>query len=102
MIQMQVWRGQDLLKQTVEVYKINAPSQDFLPLCDLLTGDTGIVRLLTGGHEFSNQAASLGFTPGVEVTMVHNYRHGPLIVSLRDTRLALGRGEALKILVEVL
>lgn len=44
----------------------------------------------------------MGFTPGVEVTMVQNYRHGPLLVSLRDTRLALGRGEASKILVEIL
>jgi Fe2+ transport system protein FeoA len=43
----------------------------------------------------------MGFTPGVEVTMIQNYTHGPLIVALRDTRLALGRGEAEKILVEI-
>ena len=55
------------------------------------------MRLLNGDREFSNQAACLGFTPGVEVTMVHNYRHGRLITALRDTRLALGRVEAVKI-----
>ena len=42
---------------------------------------------------------SLGFTPGVGVDMVQNYGHGPLIVALRGTRVALGRGEANKILV---
>lgn len=33
--------------------------------------------------------------------MVQNFARGPLIVALRDTRLALGRGEAEKILVEL-
>jgi ferrous iron transport protein A len=45
--------------------------------------------------------ATLGFTIGVSVTVVQNYRHGPMIVQVRDTRVALGRGEARKVLVEV-
>jgi Fe2+ transport system protein FeoA len=32
--------------------------------------------------------------------VIQNYGHGPIIVNLRDTRVALGRGEAGKILVE--
>jgi len=43
--------------------------------------------------------AALGFTPGAEVTIVQNFGHGPLIVLLRDTRVALGRGEAGKVSV---
>jgi len=46
--------------------------------------------------------AALGFTPGVEVTVVQNYGRGPILVTVRDTHIALGRGEALKVLVEVL
>jgi ferrous iron transport protein A len=87
--------------KSLEVPKIAPNTQALQTLCDLPIGGTGIVRQLSGGHEFTNVAASLGFTPGVEVTMVQNYHHGPLIVSLRDTRVALGRGEAVKILVEV-
>jgi len=45
---------------------------------------------------------SLGFTPGTEVTLLQNYGRGPLLVTVRDTRVALGRGEALKVLVEAL
>jgi len=32
--------------------------------------------------------------------MLQNFGHGPLIVNIRDTRIALGRGEATKVLVE--
>jgi ferrous iron transport protein A len=60
------------------------------------------VRLtrLMGGHPFLSRLASLGFTPGARLQVVQNYGRGPLIVRLRDTRVALGRGEADKILVE--
>jgi ferrous iron transport protein A len=41
--------------------------------------------------------AALGFTPGALVTMMRNYGHGPLIVNIRGTRIALGRGEAKRV-----
>jgi len=44
----------------------------------------------------------LGFTAGAEVAVVQNYGRGPIIVAVRDTRVALGRGEAAKIQVEVM
>ena len=52
---------------------------------------------LPGGHALTSRLATLGFTPGTELTMVQNYGWGPLIVQIRDTRIALGRGEARKI-----
>jgi len=42
----------------------------------------------------------LGFTEGVEVQVIQNYGRGPLIALVRGARVALGRGEALKVLVE--
>jgi ferrous iron transport protein A len=71
-------------------------------VCDLPTGGRGVVRLLRGGEEFNHRMVALGFTPGVEVTVVQNYGRGPILVTVRDTRVALGRGEALKLLIEVL
>ena len=41
-----------------------------------------------------------GFTPGAEVTVIQNRSSGPIIVMVRDTRIALGRGEASKVEVE--
>ncbi len=48
----------------------------------------------------ATRLVSLGFTPGAEVRMSQNYGRGPLIVTVRGTRVALGRGEAAKIVVE--
>lgn len=70
-----------------------------VPLSDLIAGEMAVVVQLTGGRGFVSRLAALGFTPGVQVTMVQNLGHGPLIVLVRDTRVALGRGEANKVLV---
>jgi ferrous iron transport protein A len=45
--------------------------------------------------------AALGFTPGAEITVIQNYGRGPILVEVRQTRVALGRGEATKIVVEL-
>ena len=66
-------------------------------LNDLVAGETGMVQELDGGTQFRSRMASLGFTPGASVKMIQNYGHGAVIVSLRGTRVALGRGEARKV-----
>jgi ferrous iron transport protein A len=65
----------------------------------LKTGETAVIHSLEGGHTFRSRLAALGFTPGAEIKMVQNTGHGPMIVTLRDTRIALGRGEASKVLI---
>jgi len=70
-------------------------------LIDLEAGARGVVRQLRGGKEFANRIATLGFTIGAEISVIQNYGRGPVIVAVRDTRVALGRGEAAKVLVEV-
>jgi ferrous iron transport protein A len=59
-----------------------------------------LVRQLRGGKDFVSRMTALGFTEGVEVRVIQNYGHGPLIALVRGVRVALGRGEALKVLVE--
>ncbi|HUV90063.1 MAG TPA: FeoA family protein [Anaerolineae bacterium] len=71
-------------------------------MCDLPVGARGVVRGLCGGREFIGRVAVLGFTVGAKVTAIQNYGRGPIIVAVRDTRVALGRGEAAKIQVEVM
>jgi ferrous iron transport protein A len=70
-----------------------------VPLTQLAPREEGTVAALSGGHGFVSRLATLGFTPGAPLTMVQNFGHGPLIVRVRDTRIALGRGEAGHILV---
>ncbi len=69
------------------------------PLCDLEVGQRAVVHQLRGGKEFAIRMASLGFTIGVEITMLENFGRGPIIVAVRNTRVALGRGEAFKVQV---
>ena len=69
-------------------------------LCELHSREEGAVAELHGGRALIARLAPLGFTPGASLTMVQNYGHGPLIVRVRDTRIALGRGEAAKIMVQ--
>lgn len=64
------------------------------------TGESVQIRSVQGGRQVLSRLASLGFTPGAQLRVVQNFGHGPIIVSLRDTRVALGRGEASKILVD--
>lgn len=48
-----------------------------------------------------SRMAAIGFSPGAEVRVLQNHRHGPILTSVRESRLALGRGEAIKILIRV-
>ncbi|MFZ5909815.1 MAG: FeoA family protein [Chloroflexota bacterium] len=68
-------------------------------MSQLTAGEHATVLSFSGGRAVQNRLASLGFTPGVDVDMTQNYGFGPLIVTVRGTRVALGRGEAAKILV---
>ncbi len=68
-------------------------------LDQLAPGQVGFVLWIRGGRGLVSRLATLGFTPGAAVQMIQNYRHGPLIVMIRDTRVALGRGEAAHIVV---
>lgn len=74
-------------------------SHNTTTLSNLAPGEVGVVRELAGGWGFMSRLATLGFTPGAKLTMVQNFGHGPLIVNIRDTRIALGRGEAAKVYV---
>ncbi len=76
----------------------NDPQQS-IALSEMNAGQAGVVISFQGGRMVRNRLASLGFTPGVQISMIQNYGHGPLIVSLRGTRVALGRGEAARIFV---
>ena len=69
-------------------------------LSELLVNERATIRSFTIGRLETNRLASLGFTPGAQVDMTQNYGRGPLIVIVRGTRVALGRGEAAKIFVE--
>jgi len=68
-------------------------------LDQLAPGTRAVVRELRGGRGFASRLAGMGISVGCQIEVLQNPAHGPLLVLVRDTRIALGRGEASKILV---
>ena len=60
------------------------------------------VRLVAihGGHRMRKRLADLGLNIGMTMKVVQNGGRGPLILAIKDSRLALGRGMAHHILVQ--
>jgi Fe2+ transport system protein FeoA len=65
----------------------------------LAAGTRAVVSELRGGRGFASRLAGMGIPVGCQIEVLQNPAHGPLLVLVRDTRIALGRGEASKILV---
>ena len=70
-------------------------------LVGLARGQAAVVQAIQGGPGIARRLAALGIVPGTRVTVLSSSSNGPLIVEARDSRLALGRGEAMKIIVAV-
>jgi Fe2+ transport system protein FeoA len=66
-------------------------------LDELPTGSDAEIITLANGGSIVNRLAALGFVPGTRVSMVQNFGRGALIVSVINTRVALGRSEAIGI-----
>lgn len=69
-----------------------------MPLTMLNTGQKATVKRVTGKGETRQFLASLGFVEGGVVSVV-NEIDGNLIVSIKDSRIALSRSMAARILV---
>lgn len=81
-----------------------------LPLTALRDGESGVITSIkTGlgrgsgrGGGFKMRLMDMGLTPGTRVTVVKSAPfHGPVEIKVRGSRLALGRGMAEKIFVEI-
>lgn len=70
-----------------------------MQLMELQPGNKAVIRRLEGGRTVLSRLAALGFTPGAVITVLRSSDHGPLLVSLRGSRVALGRKEAAHIVV---
>ncbi len=69
-----------------------------MPLTMAGTGEKGIVQRVGGTEEVRRFLASLGFVAGTAVTIVAR-TGGNLIVSIKDTRVAVNREMAGKIMI---
>lgn len=69
-----------------------------MPITMLQTGVLNRVKNITGKDETRRFLANLGFVVGAEVTVVSEIA-GNMIINVKDSRVALGRDMARRIIV---
>ena len=72
-----------------------------LPLRSVTSGQPVVLVRISGGHRVAHRLAELGLTPGVQLEVLQN-KGGPILLAVRGTRLAIGRGMANKVMVRSL
>ena len=60
-----------------------------------------VVVALPRARGLAERLISLGLTPGAELQVLQNRGRGPIIVEVHGARLALGRGQAVRVAVEL-
>lgn len=74
--------------------------RSLIPLAMLPEGTPAIIVCLTAGRGLARRLAELGFCIGTEIQVLKSRTPGPVLIGVRDSRIALGRGTAMKILVD--
>jgi len=69
------------------------------PLSTVEEGKTVKLLKIEAGRGLKSRLASMGILPNVEITVVRNTHPGPFVVTVKDSKLMLGRGVANKLLV---
>ena len=69
-----------------------------MPLTMARAGETNIIRKVTGRDDVRRHLAELGFVVGEPVTVVSEIG-GNMILSVKDSRIALARGMATRIMI---
>ena len=62
-------------------------------------GEVVSVVDIRAGRGLTRRLGDMGLLPGTQIRVVNSQMRGPLIIDLRGSRLALGRGVAQKIMV---
>lgn len=68
-----------------------------IPITESSQGSTIRIVLVRGGFGFRQRMSELGITPGNTVKIIKNDHIGPIIVMVKNSRIALGRGMCRKI-----
>lgn len=73
-------------------------STNIIPLTMSSMGEKVRLEKILGGEGINKRLAALGLTPGTELCIIQD-AGGPLLISVKDSRVALGRGVAHKVMV---
>ncbi|MHC4130977.1 MAG: FeoA family protein [Planctomycetota bacterium] len=69
------------------------------PLTNITDGEKVILVKIDAGRGLKSRLASMGLLPQTEITVISNKHPGPFMISVKKTKMMLGRGMADKIMV---
>jgi DtxR family Mn-dependent transcriptional regulator len=82
--------------------EVGKRKENLVALSDLKEGQLGKVFFIRGGHNVLQRLLDMGLTPGTRISVVKAAPfEGPVEISVRSSKLALGRGIASKVFVDV-
>ena len=70
-----------------------------MPLSMVRAGEKVRLVSINAGQGLNRRLTAMGLVPDVEITVVNNAYPGPFVISVKDSRMMLGRGMAHKIMV---
>ena len=72
------------------------------PLSQVAEGKTVVLVRVDAGGGLNNRLAVMGLLPNIRFEVINNHHPGPFVISLKGSRMVLGRGMANKIMVSEL
>jgi DtxR family Mn-dependent transcriptional regulator len=82
--------------------EVGKRKENLVALSELKTGQSGKISFIRGGHQVLQRLLDMGLTPSTKITLLKAAPfEGPLEISVRGSRLALGKGIASKVFVEI-
>ncbi len=92
-----------LSKEAERAFEMAASAKTAKPLCSLHAGQKGRIAYIAGGREALIRVMELGLTEGTVVEVLQMSKYGcPIKLRARGCEIAIGRGIAEKIYVEVI
>lgn len=70
------------------------------PLTFIKKGISVTIKEILGGDKINYRLTEMGLVHGSKIRVIKNDLDGPLIISVGEGRLVIGKGMALKIMVE--
>ena len=71
-----------------------------MPLTAAKLGQKVKLKSINAGRGLTSRLCAMGIVPGVELVVVNTTFAGPMVVMVKDCKIILGRGIAMKMTVE--
>ena len=82
--------------------EVGKHKQNLTPINELKDGQFGKISFIRGGHKVLQRLLDMGLTPGTRINVLRVAPlGGPVVLSVRSSKLAVGKGIAKKVFVEL-